>query len=370
MKGKIFYIIILLLLITIVAVTFYLFSFLSEKKTAAINRSNSEFRAGMEQLNSGNPDEAIKHFSGYIRDYPLDGYGFFCRGYAHEQKNRYKLAIEDYTKAIELMPDSTTFYYNRAGAYLVAGDFESALKDIEKLKMLKPEFGNANEIQAEALYRSAYNKLEGSDFSTAAELLTKAAELNSKESQIFFARGLCREKLGDYPKAIEDYTIAIELKPSEAEFYKSRGFIYYLQKNYRKAISDFNWALEIDSNSAATYFNRGLCHSFLKNYAKAISDFTKAIELKPDKADYYLNRGMVHLDAGQYNAALSDMNRALELNSRIGMAYAVKGYAQLKLEMYKEAAENFRRAVQLDGSLTEKLKPIIDELEKAGFTSD
>ncbi|MBN1633590.1 MAG: tetratricopeptide repeat protein [Ignavibacteria bacterium] len=367
MKGKIFYIIIVLLLAAIVAVTFYLFSFLSEKKTAAINRSNAEFRAGMEQLNSGNPDKAVKYFSGYIRDYPADGYGYFCRGYAHEQKNRYRLAIEDYTKAIELLPDSITFYYNRAGASLVAGDFEAALKDIERLKTLKPEYGNANEIQAEALYKSAYNKVESSDFAAAEELLTKAAELNGKSVQIFYARGVCRENLKRYKEAIEDYSKAIELKPSNGEFYKSRGFLYYLQKNYRQAIADFDWALEIDPNSAATYFNRGLCHSFIKNYSKAINDFTKAIELKPDKADYYLNRGMVELDAGQYNAALNDMNNALRLNSGIGMAYAVKGYAQVKLEIYKEAAENFRKAVQLDGSLKGRLSPIMEELTKAGY---
>jgi len=344
-----------------------MFSFLTEKKTAAINRSNAEFRAGMEELNAGNPDEAVKRFSGYLKDYPGDGYGYFCRGYAHEQKNRYRLAIEDYTKAIELLPDSITFYYNRAGAYLVAGDFESALKDIERLKTLKPEYGNSDEIQAEALYKSAYNKVEGSDFAAAEELLTKAAELNGKSAQIFFARGVCRENLKMYKEAIEDYSRAIELKPSDGEFYKSRGFLYYTQKKYRQAIADFDWALEIDPNSAATYFNRGLCFSFIKNYTKAISDFTKAIELKPDKADYYLNRGMVQLDAGQYTAALNDMNRALGLNSGIGMAYAVKGYAQVKLEMYKEAAENFRRAVELDGSLKGKLSQIMEDLRKAGF---
>jgi tetratricopeptide (TPR) repeat protein len=367
MKRKIFYIIIIFLLAVIVGITFYMFSFVSEKKTAMINRSNAEFRAGMEQLNSGNPDEAVKHFSGYIRDYPADGYGYFCRGYAHEQKYRYNLAIEDYTKAIELLPDSITFYYNRAGASLVAGDFESAIKDIEKLKTLRPEYGNVNEIQAEALYKSAYNKVEASDFTAAEELLTKAIELNPKVSHIFFARGVCRENLKRYKEAIEDYSRAIELKPSDAEFYKSRGFLYYQQKNYRNAISDFDWALEIDPNSASTYFNRGLCFSFLKNYPKAISDFSKAIELKPDKADYYLNRGMVYLDAGQYNSSLNDMNSALKINSGIGMAYAVKGYAQVKLEMYKEAAENFRRAVELDGSLKGKLSQIMEDLRKAGF---
>lgn len=367
MRGNFFYIIIILLLAVIVGFTFYMFSFLSEKKSAATNRSNSEYRTGIEHLNSGNPEDAIKRFSGYLKDYPRDGHGYFCRGYAQEQMNRYNLAIQDYTKAIELLPDSVSYYYNRAGAYLVAGDYESAIKDIEKLRTLKPEYGNVNEIQAEALYKSAYNKVESSDFTSAEELLTKALELNAKVPHIFYARGICRENLKKFDEAIEDYGKAIELKPSEAEYYKSRGFIYYLQKNYRKAISDFDWALEIDANSAATYFNRGLCRSFLRNYSKAINDFSKAIELKPDKADYYLNRGMVHLDAGQYNLSLNDMNSAIRLNSGIGIAYAVKGYAYVKLEKYKEAAENFERALQLDKSLSAKISPILEDLKKAGY---
>jgi tetratricopeptide (TPR) repeat protein len=343
---------------------------MSEKKSAAINRSNAEYRTGMEHLNSGNPEEAIKKFSGYLKDYPQDGHGYFCRGYAQEQMNRYNLAIEDYTRALELLPDSVSYYYNRAGAYLVTGDFESAIRDIEKLKTLKPEYGNINEIQAEALYKSAYNKVEASDFTAAEELLTKALELNAKVSHIFYARGICRENLKKFEEAIEDYSKAIELKPSFADYYKNRGFLYYLQKNYRKAIGDFDYALEIDPNSASTYFNRGLSFSFLKSYTKAIDDFSKAIELKPDKADYYLNRGMVYLDAGQYNASLNDMNSAIKLNSGLGMAYAVKGYTYIKLEMYNEAAQNFYRALQLDKSLSAKLSPILEDLKKAGYPTE
>ena len=55
---------------------------------------------------------------------------YYNRGLAHAKNGELKLAIEDYTKAIELKPDYADAYYNRGGAWLRLGEREKAKSDL------------------------------------------------------------------------------------------------------------------------------------------------------------------------------------------------------------------------------------------------
>ena len=55
---------------------------------------------------------------------------YYNRGLAHSKKGEVELAIEDYTKAIELKPDFAEAYYYRGGAFLRLGEPEKAKSDL------------------------------------------------------------------------------------------------------------------------------------------------------------------------------------------------------------------------------------------------
>ncbi|MCE2416116.1 tetratricopeptide repeat protein [Candidatus Poribacteria bacterium] len=55
---------------------------------------------------------------------------YYNRGVAHAEKSEVELAIENYTKAIELKPDYADAYYNRGGAFLRLGEREKAKSDL------------------------------------------------------------------------------------------------------------------------------------------------------------------------------------------------------------------------------------------------
>jgi Flp pilus assembly protein TadD len=56
-------------------------------------------------------------------------------------------------------------------------------------------------------------------------------------------------------KAISDYTKALEINPRDAEAYYNRGIAYGEKGQYDEAISDYNKALEINPISAEAYNN-------------------------------------------------------------------------------------------------------------------
>ena len=55
---------------------------------------------------------------------------YYNRGLARSKKGELELAIEDYTKAIELKPDYAEAYYYRGGAFLRLGEQERAEADL------------------------------------------------------------------------------------------------------------------------------------------------------------------------------------------------------------------------------------------------
>lgn len=61
------------------------------------------------------------------------------RGLVAINQHKYKQAIKDYTKAIELNPDSALAYYARATAYSLEEDFYAAEQDYNKALKKNPE---------------------------------------------------------------------------------------------------------------------------------------------------------------------------------------------------------------------------------------
>lgn len=56
---------------------------------------------------------------------------YYNRGLAHSKNGELELAIEDYSKAIELKPDYADAYYRRSKAWLHLGEQEKAKTDMK-----------------------------------------------------------------------------------------------------------------------------------------------------------------------------------------------------------------------------------------------
>ena len=61
---------------------------------------------------------------------------YYNRGIAHSRKGELKLAIENYTQAIELDPNNSDAYYSRGGAWLRLGEQDKAKADLETARNL------------------------------------------------------------------------------------------------------------------------------------------------------------------------------------------------------------------------------------------
>ena len=134
---------------------------------------------------------------------PTDKISFIERGKLSESQNNFHDATLDYTKAIELDPDSKNSYQLRGNLYFSQQKYSEAISDYNKVIELSPK----------------------------------------KEPCDYNFRGKLFEKKEKHQEAFKDYTAAIELNPYEAEYYLNRGKLLKLMGKITEAEDDLTKAV-------------------------------------------------------------------------------------------------------------------------------
>lgn len=202
------------------------------------------------QANLGKRPTSIKSADQSCAD--LQKKAYYGRGLADALLGNYKLAIDDFSKAIKLDSSFVDGYAGRSFSYLKMGNYQNAMKDANRM-----------------------------------------VELDSDNYESYYLRsGVCVE-IRDYQNALKDCTKAIELNPQHYQTYSFRGSVYYRLGNYEMALRDTNKAIEINPGDAADYFSRGIIFEKMGNYSKAIADIKVAARLGHKKAqDYLISKGV------------------------------------------------------------------------------
>ena len=89
-------------------------------------------RAGIEQVQKGNFSKAILLFDKALKINPENTRALYYKGYSRENQNRFKEAVELYSKLIVLQPKEM-YYLRRGYCYFRARQYEEALKDYNRM---------------------------------------------------------------------------------------------------------------------------------------------------------------------------------------------------------------------------------------------
>ena len=262
------------------------------------------------------------------------------RGNAYNDKGDYDLAIQDYTKAIELTPDDAEAYYNRGNAYALKGACDPAIQDLTKAIRLRPRYAKAYNNRGNVFGRKGALDLAIQDYSNAIEFEPDYAEAYDN-------RGNAYNDKGDYDLAVRDYDKAIELKPGFAQAYSNRGNFYDAKGDYDLAVQDYSRAIALQPDCAEAYYNRCNAHNRKGAFDLAIQDCSKAIELKPDYAKAYNDRGTAYGQTGAYELAVQDYSKVIELRPDYAEAYSNRGNAYAGKCAFDLAIRDLTKAIRL-----------------------
>lgn len=130
----------------------------------------------------------------------LDG-EIFKKAKANYNKKKYKTAISEFTRVIQMNPNYSGAYYWRGNAYHRTGKLQQAVSDY-----------------------------------------LKAMQVDSSYAGPYMGRGAVYLHKNKIEEALVDFNKAIELDPKLAEAYFDRALVYFIKKEYDKSWVDVHKA--------------------------------------------------------------------------------------------------------------------------------
>ena len=160
----------------------------------------------------------ISSLTAVIQRNPNDPEAYNVRGSAYGKGGRYREALNDFDKAIELRPNFIR-PIPTAPSFSVSWATRGRASDYNRAIQLNPNY-DAAYIGRGNLYRKAGRTQDAfNDFQ-------KAIQLDTTDPRAYHNRGPDLSEPGPARFAIEDFSTAISLAPDSAEPYNGRGLSY------------------------------------------------------------------------------------------------------------------------------------------------
>jgi tetratricopeptide (TPR) repeat protein len=296
---------------------------------------------------------ALQYFSKAIQLNPRYEYAYFMRGIIYLQVQEYQRSLADYTQAILINPNLYGAYYNRAILKCDnLNDCLGALADYDQAILLNPKYDEAYNARAVLKYKKLNN------FSGALADYNQAISINPKYAEAYNNRGSLKyNELNDFSGALSDFNQAVSINPKYAEAYSNRGILKDNKLNDSSgALADYNQAILIDPKYAEAYSNRGsLKFNNLNDFPGALSDYNQAISINPKYAEAYNNRGVLKSEKlNDFSGALVDYNQAISINPKYAEAYNNRGILKYnKLNDFSGALADYNQAISINPKYAE-----------------
>ena len=200
---------------------------------------------------------------------------YYNRAQARMGLKQYTEGIEDYDKALSIglsEADSYGAYYNRALAkYLLGLDKATQGDEAEAIRLYHaaiPDYTKAIQVAPES-------SLASRNYNNRGYAKYLIAECESADGNMEEAREL-------YEAAMDDSDAAIKRDRRNAYAYCTRAVTKIAFDAHEDAIKDFDRAIKLKPDFAHAYHQRGLAKQHIGQHAAAEADFQKAKKIDPD----------------------------------------------------------------------------------------
>ena len=222
---------------------------------------------------TGNYGAAAKDYSYIIRLVPdeLDNYMTLALLYIEYMKNSV-LGLKVIDKAIEKFKKSSADIYQLKGEILLkTGKYKEAIDNFSIALEISPDSIEAIYFRGNAEYKIGNIDQAMTDY-------TKILELDKQYYKAFNKRAFCYVQKKEFVKAISDYSEAIKLNPDLSSAIVNRAKCKEVIKDYEGALADYNTAITLNPKNLDIYYQRGNLKQVLGDNAGALDDFSKALK--------------------------------------------------------------------------------------------
>ncbi len=234
-------------------------------QTDSLSRSENLFRQALKMSPGDHRNSLVYHNLGHVQE--------LMYWQRTEDTKMLEEALYNYSRAIELQPNSIPMRFSRANFYSNLEQYGKAVADY-----------------------------------------TKIIERDNRNTDALTYRAFAYYQSRDYDKARTDYEEVLRYKPSD--YASQLGVALILQKTYRvgEAIRRMEFLVTEHPDKAELYAVRSSMFVDNGKLDLALTDINRAIELDPASAEYYHQRGAIYGKQGKKKLAQRDFRKASKLN--------------------------------------------------------
>jgi serine/threonine protein kinase/tetratricopeptide (TPR) repeat protein len=255
----------------------------------------------------------------------------------YENLERYDQAAACYSTCIALVPRYTWWYFKRGTAYLRTKDFSAAHTDLDQYLADQPDVADGYISRALAFQGLKQDKQAVDD-------LSKAIELGTPRTQVYFIRAVSFDRIGDAAAAAKDRAKGLSLIPTDEVSWVLRG-LQRIGNDPKGAVADFDEALRLNPRSFDGLQNKAsVLSENLGRIEEAVEVLNKEIELYPDSVQARAGRGVLLGRLGRRTEAIKDAEECLRRDIQPEVLYQVAGIYALTS---RQRAQDRRQAFLL-----------------------
>lgn len=237
--------------------------------------------------------------------------------------DRHFEAIEAFSGAIALKPDSMLAHLKRGAAYQDQGELEAALRDLRDAVELDPSALLAIELLGDV--NASLNRAE-----RAIERYEAYIGLDERNARVHYKLGLSRYRAGRIESAASALQQALKLDPALGDAHYVLGLVLRDQNLLPAARRSLEEAARrLPASQTAPREALAEVFALEGEHAKAINELEALAALDTSRADRLVAVGLAQARAGREDAAVITLGRAVDRFPDAPQAYAALGHVWL-----------------------------------------
>ena len=286
---------------------------------------NTQINIGTLLQAQENYDKAIETYKNILilqpNNYLVNLYLAQC--YEARQETQ-KLAIEQYKKVQELIPETSNEYKDKIV------ELKKSSMTAEDIYNYVRSYNNPDKSYVDDLYKYAYEAHNNKDYAKAIKYYTLVKDTDPTRESVFYNLALCYAQQNDYKKSKELLTEGLTHFPANESMKKilknvsadinaeimDNAYKAYNSQNYKKAIELYSSLPE----TTDTLLGMAGAYQGLKDENNALKCYQKALHLNPGNSDIAYSMGAIYANAQDYEEAKKFFEKALAINPQNTMA--------------------------------------------------
>jgi Tfp pilus assembly protein PilF len=313
------------------------------------------------------------HTAARERDYRA----LLARGDAALRDDQTYVALEAYSGAVALRPDSMLAHLRRAEAYQRRGEIDEAARDFRTAAALDPTATRPLDELGDLM-------CQRQRFRIAAEMYESCLKLDERSPRVSYKLALARYRDGDMNAALIAARQAIRLDERMPEAYYVLGLALREKRRSTEAQQALEKAISLAPDLVAAHEELAELHAAAGRRVDEITQLQAVANLDRDRVDRQIAVALAHTRAGNTDLAVVTLSNVLERSPDQPMVYAALGRVWLDIaltrkdhpEALDKALEALARAASTSAATSEVLTLygralLLDgEVELAALTLD